>query len=94
MKQKKKTKSIGLGRGLSGLLGKEVEKKSENFKMIPVELIKPGPWQPRKTFNKDELISLSNSIDFRNKSLDFFNKVHRFPFAINRFPYSIQSISF
>ncbi len=62
MKQNKKTKSIGLGSGLSGLLGTEVEKKSENFKMIPVELIKPGPWQPRKIFDKNELISLSDSI--------------------------------
>ena len=62
MKQNKKTKSIGLGSGLSGLLGTEVEKKPENFKMIPVEFIKPGPWQPRKIFNKNELISLSDSI--------------------------------
>ena len=62
MKQNKKTKSIGLGSGLSGLLGTEAEKKSENFKMIPVEFIKPGPWQPRKIFNKNELISLSDSI--------------------------------
>ena len=62
MKQNKKTKSIGLGSGLSSLLGTEVEKKSEKFKMIPVELIKPGPWQPRKIFNKNELISLSESI--------------------------------
>ena len=30
--------------------------------MIPVEFIKPGPWQPRKIFDKDELESLSNSI--------------------------------
>ena len=50
MKQNKKTKSIGLGSGLSGLLGTEAKKKSENFKMIPIEFIKPGPWQPRKKF--------------------------------------------
>ena len=62
MKQKKKTKTIGLGSGLSSLLGKEVEKKSENFKMVPIEFIKPGPWQPRKIFDKIELESLSSSI--------------------------------
>ena len=62
MKQKKNNKTIGLGSGLSSLLGSEVEKKSENYKMIPVELIKPGPWQPRKSFNKNELASLSDSI--------------------------------
>ena len=61
MKQKKNSKT-GLGSGLSSLLGTEVEKKSDNFKMVPIELIKPGPWQPRKVFDKDELMSLSSSI--------------------------------
>ena len=61
MKQKK-NKKIGLGSGLSSLLGTEVEKKSDNFKMIPIELITPGPWQPRKSFDKDELDSLSSSL--------------------------------
>ena len=61
MKQNKKN-NIGLGSGLSSLLGAEVEKKSDNFKMVPIELIKPGPWQPRKAFDKDELGSLSTSI--------------------------------
>ena len=62
MKQKKNPRSVGLGSGLSSLLGAEVEKSPDNYKMIPVEFIKPGPWQPRKIFDKDELESLSNSI--------------------------------
>ena len=62
MKQKKNARPIGLGSGLSSLLGAEVEKNSDNYKMVPVEFIKPGPWQPRKIFDKDELESLSNSI--------------------------------
>ena len=62
MKQKKNARPIGLGNGLSSLLGVEVEKNTDNFKMIPLEFIKPGPWQPRKIFDKDELVSLSNSI--------------------------------
>ena len=62
MKHKNKIKSTGLGSGLSSLLGAEVEKKSENYKMVPIELIKPGPWQPRRTFEKKELESLSSSI--------------------------------
>ena len=62
MKQKKNARPIGLGSGLSSLLGVEVEKNTDNYKMIPVEIIKPGPWQPRKIFDKDELESLSNSI--------------------------------
>ena len=61
MKHKKNNK-IGLGSGLSSLLGAEVEKKADNFKMVPIELISPGPWQPRKVFDKDELDSLSSSI--------------------------------
>ncbi len=62
MKQKKNVRNKGLGSGLSSLLGAEVEKNSEDFKMIPTEFIKPGPWQPRKIFDKNELESLSNSI--------------------------------
>ena len=62
MKQKKNARSVGLGSGLSSLLGTEVEKSTDNYKNIPVEFIKPGPWQPRKIFDKNELESLSNSI--------------------------------
>ena len=62
MKQKKNAKSIGLGSGLSSLLGAQVETKTSNFKMIPIEFIKPGPWQPRKIFDKGELELLSSSI--------------------------------
>tara|TARA_B100000900_G_C20574506_1_gene714765 strand:- start:264 stop:1121 length:858 start_codon:yes stop_codon:yes gene_type:complete len=62
MKQNQKTRPIGLGSGLSSLLGSETDKRSNNFKMIPIELIKPGPWQPRKSFDKNELESLSSSI--------------------------------
>ena len=61
MKQKNNNK-IGLGSGLSSLLGAEAEKKADNFKIVPIELISPGPWQPRKVFDKDELDSLSSSI--------------------------------
>ena len=61
MKQKQNSRSTGLGRGLTSLLGKEIE-KTENFKMVPIEFIKPGPWQPRKSFEKSELESLSDSI--------------------------------
>ena len=52
MKQNKNAKPIGLGSGLSSLLGAEIETKTSNFKMIPIEFIKPGPWQPRKIFDE------------------------------------------
>ncbi|MDC3141505.1 ParB/RepB/Spo0J family partition protein [Alphaproteobacteria bacterium] len=69
MKKNKITKNSGLGSGLSSLLGSEFEKKSilsenvtEEYKMVPIEFIKPGPWQPRKIFDKKKLESLSKSI--------------------------------
>ena len=62
MKPKKNARPVGLGSGLSSLLGAEIKKNADNYKMIPVEFIKPGPWQPRKIFDKEELESLSASI--------------------------------
>ena len=70
MKKNKNSKNIGLGSGLSSLLGNEFEKNSvfsdnnsnDTFKMVPIEFIEPGPWQPRKFFDKDEIDSLANSI--------------------------------
>ena len=70
MKKDKIKKVSGLGSGLSSLLGSEFEKKSiliedknsEKYKLVPIEFIEPGPWQPRKTFDKNELESLSKSI--------------------------------
>ena len=70
MKKNNSIKTTGLGSGLSSLLGSEFEKKSilseenvtEKYKMVPIEFIEPGPWQPRKSFDKNELESLSKSI--------------------------------
>ena len=61
-------KKTGLGRGLTSLLGEDISVVSElknegkNIKIIPVEQIKPGPWQARKNFDKSDLVSLSKSI--------------------------------
>jgi ParB family chromosome partitioning protein len=52
------------------LLGEQSDKSSwiaddnnsENYRMIPIEFIEPGPWQPRKDFDKSELESLAISI--------------------------------
>jgi ParB family chromosome partitioning protein len=70
MKKNQNTRNTGLGSGLSSLLGNEFKKNSiflesnnnDQFKMIPIEFIEPGPWQPRKIFNKDEIESLAKSI--------------------------------
>ena len=61
-------KKTGLGRGLTSLLGEDISVVSElkndgkNIKIIPVEQIKPGPWQARKNFDANDLEELSNSI--------------------------------
>ena len=64
-------KKIGLGRGLTSLLGEnlsesilEIEKNKNNIeiKKIPIEKIKPGPWQARKQFDKESIYELSESI--------------------------------
>ena len=61
-------KKTGLGRGLTSLLGEDISVVSElknegkNIKIIPVEQIKPGSWQARKNFDKNDLEELSNSI--------------------------------
>ena len=70
MNKPKKSKTTGLGSGLSSLLGKQSEissfpldnNNSEKYNLIPIEFIEPGPWQPRKDFDKIELEALANSI--------------------------------
>jgi len=70
MNKAKKTKTTGLGSGLSSLLGKQSQKSpfspdsinSEKYNLIPIEFIEPGPWQPRKDFDKTELEALAKSI--------------------------------
>ena len=58
----------GLGRGLSALLGNEAEdlkdlqKIKASSREIPIENITANPNQPRKYFDKKELISLADSI--------------------------------
>ncbi len=64
-------KKIGLERGLTSLLGENlsesilaIEKNKNNIeiKKIPIEKIKPGPWQARKQFDKESIYELSESI--------------------------------
>ena len=67
----RKSKSRGLGRGLSSLMGdlnnesltsnKNLESQTIE-KLVPVEKIYPNPHQPRKSFQEEKLIELANSI--------------------------------
>ena len=67
----RKSKSRGLGRGLSSLMGdinndpiiSSVNSENQTLEMlVPVEKIYPNPNQPRKTFQEEKLIELANSL--------------------------------
>lgn len=56
-----------LGRGLSALLGAESADyasldRVRLSKMVPIEQLQPGPFQPRRIFDDDELTALADSI--------------------------------
>lgn len=60
-------KKRGLGRGLSALLGDENEDYASLdqvrlSKTVPIEFLKPGKFQPRKTFDPDAIDALVESI--------------------------------
>jgi ParB family chromosome partitioning protein len=62
----------GLGRGLSALLGDEPAEKAgatapesgriQSASMVPVELMRPSPYQPRKHFDDDAFMALVESV--------------------------------
>ena len=63
------SKHSGLGRGLESLLSSSesqyetaIPKDPEGAVEVPVESIRPNPYQPRKTFDKAKLKELSESI--------------------------------
>lgn len=65
----KKSKSRGLGRGLSALMAEmpsEVEAPTSTPRrtdlMVPIERVKPNPDQPRRHFDTEALIDLAESI--------------------------------
>jgi ParB family chromosome partitioning protein len=56
-----------LGRGLSALLGQESADyasldRVRLSKMVPIEFLQPGPFQPRRRFVEEELAALAESI--------------------------------
>ena len=65
----KVNKKKPLGRGLSSLLGENLDVNNltnsdakNNLNIIPIDYLLPGPWQVRKHFDENELSSLSESI--------------------------------
>ena len=52
----------GMGRGLAAILPESHEVSGPQYRDVPVELIKPNPGQPRKTFDADALERLAESV--------------------------------
>ena len=52
----------GLGKGLNALFPGESLSKAESVEHINVKSIKANPYQPRKIFDENAIIELSNSI--------------------------------
>lgn len=57
-------KNTGLGKGLSALINEGSIPSSNNgfIPNLPIEYIKPNPYQPRMVLNEDSLAELANSI--------------------------------
>jgi len=71
VKTKKSITKPVLGRGLSSLLGESKtniediitnEDLNNKFKTLAIDFIFPGPWQARKSFDKNDLNNLAQSI--------------------------------
>ncbi len=57
------TKPTGLGRGLSSLIpGQSANHDNNVLRDIPISSIKPNTYQPRKSFDEESLVALSDSI--------------------------------
>jgi ParB family transcriptional regulator, chromosome partitioning protein len=57
----------GLGRGLSALLGEEaapapVAERQAGIRALPVERLRPGRFQPRRTFDEEHMRALAESV--------------------------------
>ena len=55
----------GMGRGLSAILPTSTQREEAGMREIPVELIEPNPSQPRRDFDEEALVALSESISAR-----------------------------
>ena len=60
-----KNKGKGLGRGIDALFQdiEEVDVKKEEILDLPLNELRPNPYQPRKTFDEQSLKELANSIE-------------------------------
>ena len=52
------------GVGLNALIGRNniLNNQENSIENLPLDLIDPNPYQPRKTFDEEKLLELSNNI--------------------------------
>lgn len=63
VRNSKEPKKRGLGRGLEALFDESPQvQETEEITEIPLDEIRPNPYQPRKTFDNKSLKELSESI--------------------------------
>jgi ParB family transcriptional regulator, chromosome partitioning protein len=58
-------KSKGMGRGLAAILAAAPRDGQEDLRQIPIDLIAANPQQPRRQFDEESLLTLSESIRTR-----------------------------
>lgn len=58
-------KSRGMGRGLAAILAANPHEEQDELRQIPTDLIGPNPNQPRRAFDDDALLALSESVRSR-----------------------------
>ena len=51
-----------LGRGLRALIPQAEEERGEEIRLIPVNVVQPNPYQPRRHFDEEGLSELAASI--------------------------------
>ncbi|SQC01716.1 parB-like partition protein [Clostridium tetanomorphum] len=55
-------KKFGLGKGLGALIPEEIDEDITSSSELAIDLIKPNSKQPRKKFDEEGIIQLSESI--------------------------------
>ena len=58
-------RSRGMGRGLAAILSTVPVAAEPELRDLPVELIRPNPNQPRRTFGEEPLVALASSVKAR-----------------------------
>ncbi len=54
--------SKGLGKGIQAFFPDAIDEKKENIQELPLNELRPNPYQPRKVFSEESIIELKESI--------------------------------